>query len=150
MCSTYLRSISKSPMVVPNSSIPTTSLPIESAASTVTVHNHGGPEKREAEAIIIDKWPEPTEFRSWKISVINEVSISQSRYATDWWSWGCLEYWRLHHLSIHDRKTNTGFRESWFQDCKRTQQDPTRELQETRRGHLRADRLHGWSTTSSK
>ena len=54
----------------------------------------------------------------------------------DWWSWGCWKYWRSHYLSIRNRKTNSGLRESWFQECKRTQVNPKRKLL-------------GWSTNSS-
>ena len=63
-------------MAVHNSSIPTTSLQIERTEATVTVPDYGGAKKSEAEAMIIDKWPQPTEFRSWKISFKNEVSQS--------------------------------------------------------------------------
>ena len=36
----------------------------------------GGPKKKEAEAIIVDKWPRPAEFRSWIISFKSEVCHS--------------------------------------------------------------------------
>ena len=39
-------------------------LPIESTEATVTAADYGGLNKREAEAIVIDKWPQPTGFRS--------------------------------------------------------------------------------------
>ena len=66
----------KTPLTVHNSSVPTTYLPIESTEPTVTVRDLGGPEKTEAKAILIDKWPQPTECRSWKISFKSEVSHS--------------------------------------------------------------------------
>ena len=44
--------ISKTPMAVHNSSIPTTSLPIEDTEATVTDPDYGGPKKREAESIV--------------------------------------------------------------------------------------------------
>ena len=59
-----------------HSSIPTTSLPIERTEATVTVPDYGRPEKREAEAVIIDNWPQLTEFRSWKIRFNSEPSHS--------------------------------------------------------------------------
>ena len=65
----------------------------------------------------------------------NEVSlilrISQSRNAVDWWIWGCQKCWWSHDFSIFYRKTDTGLRESWCQDCKRSRQDLNRETQET-------------------
>ena len=48
-------------MAAPNSSVPTTSLPIERTGSTVTVLDGGGPKTREAEASVFDKWPQQTE-----------------------------------------------------------------------------------------
>ena len=49
-------------------------MPTETAAPTVEVSDNGGPKKREAErvtldkrdteTIAVDKWPQPTEFRS--------------------------------------------------------------------------------------
>ena len=52
----------------------------------MTVRDYGGPKKREAEADIIDNWPQQTEFRSWKISFKSEVSRSSQypRAATLW------------------------------------------------------------------
>ena len=75
--STPPASIPKAPMAVPTSPFATTSFPIERTDSTVTVPDYGGPKKKkEAEAIIIDKWPQPTEFRSWKFIFKSEVSQS--------------------------------------------------------------------------
>ena len=51
-------------------------LPLGSTEATVTVPDYGGPRKREAEANMIDKWRQPTEFRSWKLSFKNEFSHS--------------------------------------------------------------------------
>ena len=45
--STLLASNSKAPVTVPKSSLPTTFLPTENAALTVTALDHGGPENRE-------------------------------------------------------------------------------------------------------
>ena len=40
------------------------------------VSDYGGPKKRESGAVIIDKWLQRTEFRSWKIRFESEVSHS--------------------------------------------------------------------------
>ena len=56
-----------------NSSIPTTSLQINTTAATVTVPDNGRPRKTETETIMIDTWPQPTEFWSWKINFKSEV-----------------------------------------------------------------------------
>ena len=128
-------SISKNPVTAHNSSIPTASLPIESTEAAVTVPDNRGSKKREAEAIIIDMWPQPPEFRSWKISFKSEVCHpSQYRRAAmprigeaeDPQSIGDL----INSASF-TAKTNTGLRESWLQECKWTQEDPNWELQET-------------------
>ena len=63
--------------------------------------------------------------------ILSFFAISQSRYAMDWWSWGCWKYWRAHCFGIYNRKTNTGLRESWFQDSNRTQENYNRRLRET-------------------
>ena len=64
----------------------TTSSPMVVKAPTVTLWRTQ--KEREAEHITIDKLPQPTEFRSWKISFKSEVlhffAISQSRCAMDW------------------------------------------------------------------
>ena len=64
----------------------TTSSPIESTDSTLTVLDYEGPQQREAGQITIDNWPQPTEFRSWKISFNSEVSHSMQypRAARPW------------------------------------------------------------------
>ena len=41
----------KAPMAVPNSSIPTTSLPTGSTEATVTAPDYGGPQKRESDGL---------------------------------------------------------------------------------------------------
>ena len=63
-------------MAVPKSSVPTTSAPTEDTDLTVTFPSYAGPKKREAEQIIVDKWPQPTECRSWKMSFKSAVSHS--------------------------------------------------------------------------
>ena len=73
-------------LAVPNSSLPTTSLPTETTALTVTVPDCGGPLEREAEAIIFDKWPQPAEFRSWTMSFKSEVYRS-SQYPRAGMQW---------------------------------------------------------------
>ena len=77
----------ENPVAVHNSTIGTTSLPIECKETTVTDPKYGGPEKIGAEAILIDKCPQSTEFRSWTISFKGEVFHSsqypQSRFAMD-------------------------------------------------------------------
>ena len=50
--STPPASNSKAPFAVPSPSLPSTSLPIEITAATVTVPDYGGPRRREAEAIV--------------------------------------------------------------------------------------------------
>ena len=62
--STPPSSISKTPVAVHNSSIPTIFLPTGSTEATVTAPDYGGLNKREAEAVVIDKWLQPREFRS--------------------------------------------------------------------------------------
>ena len=71
--STPLASISKTPVAVHCSSVSTTSLPTESTEATVTVPQYEVPKKKETEASLINKWPQPIEFRSWKISFKSEV-----------------------------------------------------------------------------
>ena len=71
--STPPASNSKAPLAVPISSIPTTSSPID---PTVAVLDYGGPKKRGAKKFRIDKWPQPVESRSWKISFKSAVSHS--------------------------------------------------------------------------
>ena len=74
-------------------------------------------------------WERPENwFKNW---IFSFFAISQSRYASDWWGWGCWKYWRAHYFSNNYRKTNTRLRESWLQDCKRTPKNPKRKLQET-------------------
>ena len=46
-------------MAAQNSSIPTTSLPLDSTEATVTVPDYGGLKRREADATIDDNWPQP-------------------------------------------------------------------------------------------
>ena len=84
--STPPASISKAPFEVPSPSLPSTSLPIEITAPTVTVTDDGGPKSREAEAIISNEWPQPTEFRSWNIRFKSEVTHS-SQYPRDAMLW---------------------------------------------------------------
>ena len=67
---------SKVPPTVFNSSILTTSLPTETTAAVVTVPDFAGPKKREAELFFVVNCPQPTEFRSWKMSYESEVSHS--------------------------------------------------------------------------
>ena len=74
--STPRASISKAPTAVPNSFIPTTTLPIESTDSTVTIPDCGKRKKRQDDATIIDRWLQPTAFRSWTISFKSEVCHS--------------------------------------------------------------------------
>ena len=84
--STPPASNSKAPIAVPCPSLPSTSLPIEITAPILTVPDYGGNNRREAEAIISNEWPQPTEFRSWKISFNSEVSHSSQfpRHAMLW------------------------------------------------------------------
>ena len=51
---------STAPLAVRNSSFPATSSPTEMTAPIVSVPDDGGPQKREAAQIMIDKWPQPT------------------------------------------------------------------------------------------
>ena len=61
--------ISKNSSGSAQSSFPTTSVQLErSTEATVTVPHYGGPNEKEAEVILIDKWARRTEFRSWKIA----------------------------------------------------------------------------------
>ena len=77
---------SKPPMAVPTSSIPTTSLPNEITEAAVTVPDDGGPKQSVADAITIDKWRRPIEFRSWRMSFTGDVSHSSQypKAATLW------------------------------------------------------------------
>ena len=59
--STPLASNSKAPLAVPP-------LQTDTTAPTVAVLDYGGPKKRGAERMTNDKWPQPTEYRSWNIS----------------------------------------------------------------------------------
>ena len=63
------------------------SLPIGSTEATVTVPENDDPKKREAEAIVVDTWPQPAEFISRQIIFKSPVShffaVSQSRHALD-------------------------------------------------------------------
>ena len=52
----------------------------------MAVPDNGKPKKRETEVIIIDKWPEPTEFGSWEISFESEVTRS-SQYPRAGMQW---------------------------------------------------------------
>ena len=85
--STTPASISKTSAAVHNSSLPMTSLPID---STATVPDNGGPKKIAAEASLFDKWSQPTKFRSWKISFKSGVSRS-SKYPRAAVLWTCVD-----------------------------------------------------------
>ena len=137
-CSEYATGehLENSGRAVHKSTTPTTSLLVEGTEATLTVPDGGGPKKRKAEAIVVDTWLQPAKFRSRKISFKSEVShASQHPRAAVLWigkSWGgSKKYWSSHLLSIRNKKTNTRLQESWFQDCKRTQENPNRKLQET-------------------
>ena len=71
--STPPATISKAPTAVPNSSVLAISLPIESTDVALTVPDHGGPNTREADAIMIDNSLKLTECGSWRISFTSEV-----------------------------------------------------------------------------
>ena len=64
----------KAPLTVPNSFTPTTALPTETTAPAVAVPDYEDTQMREAEHITIDRWPQPTEFRSFQISFTSDVS----------------------------------------------------------------------------
>ena len=138
--STSPASNSNIPVAVHNFSVPTISLPIWSTGATVTVHDDGGPKKERSRGNYFWQMA-PTnrtqmfenELQKWSLSFF---AISQNRYAVEGWSWGYWMYWRAQYLSIYHRKTNTRLRESWFQDCKRTLENPHRKLQETNH-HIR-------------
>ena len=83
--STPPASISKNPVAVRKSSLPTTSLPTKSTEATVAVPDNAGPQKKEAEASLIEKWPQPTEFRSWKMSFRSDVSQSSQHPEPLWY-----------------------------------------------------------------
>ena len=68
-------SIWKTPVVVRNAAITTISLPIESTEATLTVLDYGGTKKIAAEAFLIDKCLQTTDFRSWTIRFKSEVSV---------------------------------------------------------------------------
>ena len=51
-------------------------LPIESTDSTMTIPDCGKRKKRQDDATIIDRWLQPTAFRSWTISFKSEVCHS--------------------------------------------------------------------------
>ena len=114
--STPPASISKTPVAAHSYSLPTTSLPIGRTEATVTVLVFGGPQKREAEAIIIDTWLQSTEFESWKNSSKSEVSHSSqyTRVAMPWI--GEVEDAKsideLMTSASKNRKTNARLRES--------------------------------------
>ena len=112
--STPPASISKTQVAVHNSSIPTTSSPIGSTKVTVTIPEYGGPEKREAEAISTDKWPQPAEFRSSKISFNSEVfHSSQYPRALVQWIVEVQDAKSMDELiTIKNWRPNSGLRES--------------------------------------
>ena len=73
--STPPASISETPVAVHKSSIPTTISPLESTEATwpsLIMET----QKREAESIIVDKCPQPTELESWKSRFKTEASHS--------------------------------------------------------------------------
>ena len=125
---------------------------------------YGGPWKRETEAVIIHKWPKPKEFWSWKIRFKSEVSHSSQYPRTALRGLVKLRVLKVLTISLflHLQQENQYWTSrSLIQDCKWTQEDPNRELQETShhrpkeklnqsRDCLRAHRFLGWSTTSSK
>ena len=100
--------------------------------------------KKETEAILIDNWLQPTEFRSGKSASKAKflfLGNIPSRHAMDWCGWGCQKCWRAHYFRFFHRRPNTRLRESWFQDCKRAQEDLNRKLQE--KSH------HSWRQSSN-
>ena len=143
------------PVAVHNS-FPTTSLPIESTEATGTDPDYGGPKKREAEQMTVDQWLHPTEFRSWQISFKSEVSQSSQcpRAAKDWiGEVEDAESIDSHFLSIFDRRNHCGTSRLWMsgkfdRELRETSHHSRR--QSSIRDHLQAEKLLGWSTTSSK
>ena len=74
------------------------------------------PKREKLEQLTIDKWPQPTESRSWKISFKSEVHHS-SPYPGDVIQWSvevedAKSIDDLIYVCIFDRKINTGLRES--------------------------------------
>ena len=86
--------------------VPTTSLPTETSAPTVAVLVCGGPEKREAEAMIIDQWPsfnsEVSHSRQYPRATMQWIGEDEDAKSTD----------DLIFLNIYIRKTNSKLRES--------------------------------------
>ena len=77
-------SYSKTPLSEPNSSIHATSLLTETTALAVAVLDCGT-KKRETEHTASGKWPQRTDFKSWKISLKARPHSSQyPRDAVQW------------------------------------------------------------------
>ena len=72
-----LATSSKAPPTTPTAQIPKHSLTTtQNANCSSIVPEHGGPIKKEADQVTVDQWPQPTKFRSWKISFESEASHS--------------------------------------------------------------------------
>ena len=77
-------------------------------------------QKERSGGIVVDKCPQPTELRSWKISLRSEVSHS-SQYPI---------------CEVEDAKSiddliTSASKAGDFQDCKRAQENPDEKLKET-------------------
>ena len=99
----------------------------------MTVRDYGGPKKREVESTAID--PQPTEFRSWKKLALNAKSLIL-RNTPEPLCNGLVKVRMLKVLTIsllqhqqqeHQYQTSRIF---FSRLCKRTREDPNRELQE--------------------
>ena len=130
-------SISKAPVVVSNSSVPTTSLSSESTNSTVTVSDYGGPKKRESRI----KLPLTSGLSRQNLEVGKSVSsksevshTSQYPRATTLWIGEVDDAKSVDDLiasaSIAGRPL-PDLENLDFQDCKRTQENPIWKLQKT-------------------
>ena len=108
----------KAPPMYPDTQIPeTTLLATQNTSSTSNASEYGGPKKKEAEQITVDKWPLPTEFRSWKITFKREAchsffAISQSRDVMDWRNSRRQKHQIIGNVSFHHWQTYARFRES--------------------------------------
>ena len=164
--STQPASNSKASLAVPNSSVPTASSPIEITAPTITVLDFGGPKQREAEHISVYRWPQLAEQSSEFGKSASKTKSLILRSIPEPVCYGLVKLRILKVLTVS--KPSASFQlENQYQTSRilisRLQGDSGRSSLRTprnrlpqpkellnQRDHLRADRLLGWSTTSSK
>ena len=118
----------------------------------MTVLNYGGPKKRNAEQTIFDKWPQPTESRSWKSASKAKSlmfrDIPEAKSIDDLITPASTTGKQV--VENLDFKIARGLRQILTGKFKKQVTTAEGKAQSERGDHSQADRSLGWSTTSSK